>query len=87
MRVGTSAAVHPDGTGCLDETLVGAPRWIEDRARRRDAGIAAAVVSKPKWQIALELVQRSCAEGVPLRWITADEFYGRAGEFRDGVVG
>lgn len=31
-------------------------------------------------------MQRSCAEGVPLRWITADELYGRAGEFRDGVA-
>jgi SRSO17 transposase len=23
---------------------------------------------------------------VPLQWITADEFYGRAGDFRDGVA-
>lgn len=60
--------------------------WTEDPVRRREAGIPDDVVFKPKWRIALELIQRSRAENVPLEWITADEFYGRAGPFREGVA-
>lgn len=78
--------VTPDFHALLDGDLYLPKSWIEDPERRQEAGIPEEVVFKPKWQIALELVQRSCAEGVPLRWITADEFYGRAGEFRDGVA-
>lgn len=78
--------VTPDFHALLDGDLYLPASWMEDPERRREAGIPEDVVFKPKWQIALDLVQRSCAEGVPLRWITADEFYGRAGEFRDGVA-
>jgi len=78
--------VTPTFHALLDGELYLPLSWIEDSERREEAGIPEDVVFKPKWQIALELVQRSCAEGVPLRWITADEFYGRAGEFRDGVA-
>jgi SRSO17 transposase len=70
----------------LDGDLYLPASWIEDPKRRQEAGIPDDVVFKPKWRIALELVQRSVAEGVPLRWMTADEFYGRAREFRDGVA-
>jgi len=78
--------VTPDFHALLDGDLYLPASWIEDPVRRREAGIPAAVSFKPKWQIALELIQRSCAEGLPLQWITADEIYGRAGEFRDGVA-
>ena len=57
--------------------------WAEDRERCREAGIPEDVVYRPKGRIALDLVRRSLDESVPLRWITADEFYGRSREFRD----
>ena len=59
--------------------------WAEDRARCREARIPDEVVYRPKGQIALDLLRRSLDDGVPLRWITADEFYGRSREFRDTV--
>lgn len=78
--------VSPNFHALLDGDLYLPESWSKDLDRRREAGIPDEVQFKAKWQIALELVQRSCAEGVPLRWITADEVYGRAGEFRDGVA-
>jgi len=59
--------------------------WAADRERCRRAGIPDAVVYRPKWQIALELLTRALAEGVRLRWLTADEAYGRVSTFRKAV--
>lgn len=61
--------------------------WSKDRKRCREAGIPDDVVYRPKWKIALELLQRSRHEGVPMRWVTADEVYGRVREFRRTVAG
>lgn len=60
--------------------------WHQDRERCRRAGIPDAVTYRPKWQIALDLLNRSLANGVRLRFVTADEEYGRTGEFREGVA-
>lgn len=78
--------VTPNFHSLLDGELYLPASWTEDPERRKEAGIPEDVVFKPKGQIALELVQRSVAEGVPIRWVTADEFYGRSREFRDGVA-
>lgn len=59
--------------------------WGQDSERRKEAGIPPEVVYRPKWKIALELLARTLSEGVVLKWVTADEAYGRAMEFRDGV--
>jgi len=59
--------------------------WSEDRNRCREARIPDDVVYRPKWQIALDLIERSLREGVRLRWLTADELYGRCKQFRDIV--
>src|SRR3990172_5789184 len=59
--------------------------WSEDRERRKEAGIPEEVVYRPKWRIALDLLKRTLADGVEMKWVTADEAYGRAMEFRDGV--
>jgi len=59
--------------------------WSEDRARCREARIPDDVVYRAKWKIALEILERSLAEGVTMRWLTADEAYGRAREFRETV--
>jgi SRSO17 transposase len=47
--------------------------------------VPADVVFRPKWRIALELIERSIRDEIFLRWITADEFYGRCSEFLNGV--
>ena len=60
--------------------------WAQDRSRRREAKIPDDVVYRPKGQIALDLLRRSMDDGVQLRWITADEFYGRSKEFRNTVA-
>jgi len=57
--------------------------WAQDRNRCRAAHVPDDMVYRPKWQIALELIQRSLDEGVPMRWVTADEFYGRSQDFRN----
>jgi len=59
--------------------------WAEDRDRCREARIPDDVAYRPKGQIALDLLRRSREDGVQLRWVTADEFYGRSKEFRDTV--
>ncbi len=59
--------------------------WANNRPRCREAGIPDDVVYRPKWRIALDLIERSLGEGVPMRWITADEAYGRVRTFRETV--
>jgi SRSO17 transposase len=59
--------------------------WLADRERCREAGIPDEVVYRPKWRIALDLVRHTLQGGVPLKYLTADEAYGRCGAFREGV--
>ena len=59
--------------------------WSNDRERCRAAGIPDEMVYRPKWQIALELYDRSVAEGVKFPWITADEGYGSKPGFLEGL--
>ncbi len=60
--------------------------WHADRRRCREAGIPDDVVYRPKWRIALDLLERSIANGVRFKWLTADEEYGRIGQFRRRVA-
>jgi SRSO17 transposase len=50
--------------------------WHLDRRRCRAAGIPDSVVYRPKWQIALEQLQRAFDHGLRLDWLTFDEGYG-----------
>jgi len=79
--------VAKDFHALLDQDLyLPEETWSQDRSRCREAGIPDDVVYRPKWKIALELIARSRIEGVPMRWVTADEVYGRVGEFRRTVA-
>ena len=60
--------------------------WHDDRRRCRLAGIPDEVVYRPKWQIALALLDRSLADGVRCQYLTADELYGGCSAFRAGVA-
>lgn len=60
--------------------------WHEDRERCREAGIPDEVLYRPKWRIALELLQRAIDGGMSFGYLTADEEYGAKPEFRHGVA-
>jgi len=60
--------------------------WLADAARCKEAGMPADVTFRTKWQIGLDLIDRSARDGIFLRWITADEGYGEVPAFLDGVA-
>ena len=78
--------VSGDFHALIDGDLYLPESWSNDRERCREAGVPEEVTYRPRWQIALELLTRSLEDGVGLRWITADEAYGRVSGFRDGVA-
>jgi SRSO17 transposase len=59
--------------------------WDSDRERCRRAGIPDEVVYRPKWRIALDLLDRAMKNGMVFKYLVADEVYGRCVEFRAGV--
>jgi len=59
--------------------------WAANTKRRRKAGIPDSVTYRHKWEIALDLLDRSAANGIEFKYLTADESYGKAEAFRDGV--
>jgi SRSO17 transposase len=60
----------------LDGDLFLPEDWSADRERCRAAGIPDEVVYRPKWKIALELLDRGRANGITFEWLTFDEGYG-----------
>ena len=60
--------------------------WHEDRERCREAGIPDDVLYRPKWRIALDMVERARELGLPCKYLTADEHYGDSVAFRSGVA-
>ncbi len=59
--------------------------WTSDRQRRRQAGIPPEMTFQRKWELALELIDRSSNNGVTLGVILADASYGSITEFREGL--
>jgi SRSO17 transposase len=60
--------------------------WHADRPRCREAGIPDEVVYRPKWRIALDLLDRAMGNGVRCKYLVADEGYGDIPAFRRGVA-
>lgn len=56
-----------------------------DPARRAEAQIPDSVVYRPKYQIALEQLQRALDNAVHFAWITADEWYSEKPLFLSGL--
>jgi len=65
----------------LDADLFLSKGWSDDRPRCHEAGIPDDVVHRPKWQIALEQLDRTRANGVRMDWLTFDSEYGRCPAF------
>lgn len=59
--------------------------WVSDPARRKKAHIPAGVVFRTKIELAIDMMRRAHADGVPGELVLADAFYGRASEFRETV--
>ena len=56
--------------------------WTEDAARRKEARIPEAVEFKTKPELALGMVRRALADGVPRGVVLADAGYGTSSDFR-----
>jgi SRSO17 transposase len=69
----------------IDAELYLPESWSDDRPRCREAGIPDEVVYRPKWQIALEEIDRALANQVKLDWLTFDEEYGKRPGFVAGL--
>jgi SRSO17 transposase len=69
----------------LDGALFLPESWSDERKRCQAAGIPDDVVYRPKWQIALEQLDRATAQGVDLDWLTFDEEYGKRPGFVAGL--
>ena len=69
----------------LDSDLYLPEAWADDPARRKQAGIPDDVEYRKKTIIALEQIGRALGNGVRVEAWTFDEWYGRDGEFLDGL--
>jgi SRSO17 transposase len=65
----------------LDSELFLPESWSQDRPRCRAAHIPDELVYRPKWQIALELYDRTRANGLSFAYLTFDEGYGGKPDF------
>ncbi|HEX8200157.1 MAG TPA: IS701 family transposase [Isosphaeraceae bacterium] len=75
------AYAAPAGYAPLDRRLYLPEDWADDDERREKCHVPAEVKFQEKWQIALGLLDRSLP-GLPQGWITGDDDFGRASEFR-----
>jgi SRSO17 transposase len=60
--------------------------WAEDGARRERAGVPGDIGFKSKPQIALELIERACAAGLPRGVVLMDLDYGRDSRLRASLT-
>jgi len=87
-QVGVSVSyATPHGAMPLDWRLYLPQEWLEDRARRAQAGIPAASVFQTKWQLALEMIDELRGWQAPeAAVVVADAGYGTVTEFRDALT-
>jgi SRSO17 transposase len=75
------AYASQSGYAPLDRQLYLPEEWASDEARREKCHVPADVKFREKWQIALDLLDRSLP-GLPHGWIVGDDEFGRPAEFR-----
>ena len=69
------------GYAPLDRRLYLPKNWADDRVRREKCHVPPEIAFQEKWQIALDLLDRSLP-GLPHGWIVGDDEFGRASAFR-----
>lgn len=76
----------PAGSALLDHQLYLPKEWANDKKRRKKARVPEEVKFQTKPQIGVDLLRRTGANGlVRFDWITADETYGRDGNFLEAL--
>lgn len=73
------ASLRGDSRGfrcTLDHRIFLPGGWDADADRRREAGVPEDLHHRPKWKIALDMLERAQANGVRFAWLTFDEGYG-----------
>lgn len=76
----------PAGHVFLDRRLYLPEEWSRDAQRRAGAHVPAEVVFQTKPDQAIAMLQHAWAHGVPMRWVTGDEAYGKSTALRDAVA-
>lgn len=66
------------GRALIDRALYLPEDWAEDRARRREARVPEDVAFATKPELAVAMLERAQAAGVPCAWVAADSVYGAA---------
>jgi SRSO17 transposase len=72
----TTLYVSDKGHAFIDRQLYLPKAWTGDPARRTAAHVPAGITFATKPHLALGLVARAIAAGVPFAWVTADTVYG-----------
>ncbi len=86
-QVAVSLTVASRSTHVLADMELYLPEaWTNDRARCRAAKIPDDVGYRPKWMMALLMIERAKAAGIPLGVVLADSAYGDVREFRAGLM-
>ena len=70
------------GRALVDRELYLPERWCVDMPRRAEAGIDKDVTFATKPAQGLKMLGRTIGGGLPARWVTADEAYGKDIKFR-----
>ena len=84
VLVSTTLARHEVPVG-LGLRLYLPADWVEDQPRRARARVPEDIVFRPKWQIALDEIDRVTASGARFGCVLADADYGKVPEFRHGL--
>jgi len=79
------AYASPHGRAFLDRELYLPQQWVEDRERRREAGVPAGVEFVTKPQLARRMLARAREAGAVTPWVTGDEVYGSDAPLRQGL--
>lgn len=60
--------------------------WAEDPLRLKRAGVPDGFAFRPKWQIALDLIDQSRSWDIPKGVVVCDIAYGKGNPFRQGLI-
>jgi SRSO17 transposase len=69
----------------LDRALYMPEAWCNDAARRTRAHVSSRVKFHTKPALALRMLRRAWARGVPMAWVAGDEAYGNDGKLRSAI--
>jgi SRSO17 transposase len=85
-QVGVSIHAATDQASCpIDWRLFLPQSWDQDPPRRRAAHLPEQVRHRPKWQLALDMLDELAAWGLVPPVVVADAGYGESGELRLGL--